>query len=249
MPPALPALRWFASRSDSTIQSRLICFPFAGSGASTYRTWCQAFGPGVNVCAVQLPGREDRLAETRYRHLAPLVDALATVLTPAFDAPYAFFGHSMGALIAFELARRLQQTGRPLPTRLFLSGHRSPDRRPASSAIHALPDQEFMEALRRFGGTPDVLLNDPEFVALALPVLRADFTLCETYEFVPGPALEVPLTILAATRDRHVPVEDLDGWARHSSRATRVRMFDGDHFYVQTARDAVMRAVAEDLRD
>jgi medium-chain acyl-[acyl-carrier-protein] hydrolase len=243
----LPALRWFAGRFDPAVRARLVCFPFAGSGASTYRPWCGAFGSSVNVCAVQLPGREDRLADAPYVHVTPLVDALTDVLEPVLAAPYALFGHSMGALIAFELTRRLQRLGRPLPRRLFLSGHRSPDRQPSAAPIHALPDREFLDALRRFGGTPDVLLNDPEFVSLALPVLRADFTLCETYSFSPGPALDVPVTVLAATRDRHVPAGELEGWGRHSSRETRVRMFEGDHFFVQAARADVIRAVAGEL--
>lgn len=248
MPPdAPPSLRWQTGRPDPRARVRLLCLPFAGAGASVYRSWFAAFSPGVNVGAVQLPGREDRLADAPCTRLPHLVASLAAVLQPVCDVPYVLFGHSMGAMIAFELAHYLQELGRPLPERLFLSAHPAPHRPRTAPHIHALPDREFLDEVRRFGGTPDALLDDPEFMALAMPLLRADFTLCETYRYVPRPALDVPLTILGGTADRHVPVSDLEGWEQHSRRDTRVRLIEGDHFFVQHARAAVIQAISEDL--
>lgn len=247
MPSFAPSLRWLHSRPDAEARARLFLFPYAGSGASVYRAWAGAFPPGIDVCAVQLPGREDRRSDPPATNLQALVSDLVDVLQPFSTRPIAFFGHSMGALLAFELTCRLHAQKRRLPVRLFLSAHRAPHRPQSAPRIHGLSDADFLAQVRRLNGTPDALLNDPEFMALALPLLRADFTLCETYDHRSTEPLDVPFSIFAGTDDRHVPVEDIEGWEQHSRRQTRVRLFSGDHFFLQHERTAIIHAITDDL--
>ncbi|BCJ55998.1 thioesterase [Actinoplanes sp. NBRC 14428] len=213
--------------SGATPRQRLFVFPHAGAGASAYRL--SAFLPDtVEVCTVQLPGRENRFAEPALTSLDAAVDALAPLIAGRTELPYAFFGHSMGALIAFETARRLRGLGAPLPVRLFLSGMRAPgrpDRRPR----HALPDDELL-ATADFDGV------DEELRELLLPVLRADLTLCETYAPRDEAPLPCPVTVLAGADDDSVDEADLAAWREHTSAGFELHLVPGaPHLYVRGA--------------
>lgn len=201
----------------------------------------------MQIAAIQLPGREHRLAEPAYSHVDALVPALLDGIRTHLDRPFAIFGHSMGALIAFELARALRRHGMQEPLRLFLSGHRAPhlpDRRPP---LHALPDVEFWPALRKLGGTPDEVLAHEELMALVAPTLRADFQLCETYTFREEPPLEIPFTIFGGREDPNVEPYELEGWRPQTLGAVRIEMLRGDHYYLQQSHEALVKAVANDL--
>lgn len=232
---AFPSVR----APGATARPQIVCFPFAGGGASAYRQWGKAFRPDIDVCALQLPGREDRLAEPLLRSVDAVVEALVPVLKPVLDGPYVLFGHSMGALIIFGVARRLAASGGPLPRHLFVSAHRAPDLPDRRSPLHPLPEPEFIERLRTFAGTPELVFEEPDLAEIVLPILRADFELCETYEYADAAPLPCPITAFGGVEDPTVDRDELDGWRRHTSARFDLRMFPGGHFYLRGAEDVL----------
>ncbi len=226
---------------------RLFCLPYAGGGAAVYRGWSDIAPEALDICAPELPGRGRRLQEPPFRRLAPLVRALADRLTPAFDRPFAIFGHSMGALIAFELAMELRERGGAQPAHLFVAAKSAPGRQSGRPPIHAASDAAMIRELRRLNGTPQVLLENRELMELMLPTLRADFSLVETYRYRERPPLDVPITIFGGTEDRLVPPSELDEWRGLSRRGSRLEMFPGDHFFLHSAATRLVASIAQDL--
>jgi medium-chain acyl-[acyl-carrier-protein] hydrolase len=245
-----PAARsWVAVRAARPSASvRLFCFPNAGGGAQAYHRWGDSAPPSVEVCAVRLPGREARLAEPAFKSIRPLVAALAEALLPHLDRPFAFFGHSMGAKVAFELARHLRSARGVEPVHLFVSGCKGPRLPRDSRPIHALPEPEFIEELRRLDGTPPEVLEHPELMKLMIPLLRADFELVETYEYLPGRLLDCPVSAYGGLEDVDVPGEQLGEWRAETTGAFNQRMFPGGHFYLQAARERLLQMLSLDLR-
>jgi medium-chain acyl-[acyl-carrier-protein] hydrolase len=215
---------------------RLFCFPYAGGGPSVFREWPACVPPIIEVCAVQLPGRESRLLEPACAALPALVEQLGHAIRPWLDRPFAFFGHSMGALIAFELARRLRTQADPAPTRLFVSAHGAPELRARGPRLHRLSDAKLMLKLRHLNGTPGEVLANVELMRLLLPALRADCTLCETYRYAPGEPLACGIAALGGSRDPAVAVSELAAWRRHTRGPFELRLFPGDHFYLHSGR-------------
>jgi medium-chain acyl-[acyl-carrier-protein] hydrolase len=227
---------------------RLFCFPYAGGGASLFYSWTTAFGSDIELNPVQLPGRENRLLDSTFIRLAPLVETLAQVLAPCLDRPAAFFGHSMGALIGFELARQLRTLGNRDPVFLIVSGHRAPhlpDRRPP---IHHLPDPRFLEEVRRLNGTPEEILQNAELRELLLPVLRADFTVCETYRYHAGRPLDCPIYALGGQQDPGVNPDELAAWQSHTRGTFNLHMLPGNHFFLHSAQPLLLKAINQTLR-
>lgn len=233
-------------RPGARTRLRLFCFPYAGGGAGAFRGWSAALPPEVEVCPVYLPGRERRFREPGHTRLEPLVEELHEALLPHCGLPFACFGHSMGAVIAFELARLLERGG-TTPAWLFVSGRRAPQCPPEREQIHALPDAEFVAKLRELEGTPEEILRDPEMMELVLPVLRTDFAISETYRYREGPPLACPVSALGGTRDAHVGRDDLLAWRDHTRGFFRLRLFPGGHFFLHALQADVLRAVADDL--
>ena len=239
---------WIApGRSADLARVRLVCLPYAGGGASIFRRWIAALAPGIDVRAVQLPGRENRMQEPPFTALEPLVAALADAIRPWLDRPYALFGASMGTLIAFELARVLAAGPAGPPAKLFVAAHRAPHLPDLGPELHRLPDATFLDELRRLHGMPDEVLAHPELRALLLPLLRADFTACETYRFRPGPLLDCPIVAFGGSEDGEVTRKDLEAWREQTRAAFTLRMLPGNHFFVQSARAALLAAIAEEL--
>ncbi|HEX7317726.1 MAG TPA: thioesterase II family protein [Pyrinomonadaceae bacterium] len=226
---------------------RLFCLPYAGGGAAAYQPWPTELPAEIEVCAVQLPGRAGRSRERPFDRLGPLVEALAPAILPHLDRPYTFFGHSMGALISFELTRHLRSRHDTQPAHLFVSGRRAPHLPRTKKPMHDLPDQEFMQQLRSLNGTPEEVLAHPELMELMMPLLRSDFAVVETYEYVPGAPLDCPVTAYGGLRDREVSREQLEGWREHTSARFGVRMLPGDHFYLNTERALLLRSLAVEL--
>ena len=226
---------------------RLFCLPYAGGGAAVFRSWGAALGDTVEVCAVQPPGREARIGEPAYKRMGPLVAALAAAIEAHLDRPFAFYGHSMGALIAFELARHLRRTGRPQPVRLLLAAYRAPQLPNPNIKIYHLPD-EVLKAVLHTDGTPARILANDELMRAALPTLRADFELCDTYEYAPEEPLACPLTVFGGAEDVRVSAADLQGWREHSAIACSIIRLPGGHFFVHSAQDQLLAEVARHLR-
>jgi medium-chain acyl-[acyl-carrier-protein] hydrolase len=237
-PPAAPRLR-------------LICLPFAGGAASMYRLWVERFGPAVDVCPVELPGRGVRMAEPPLRDMKRLCEVLAEDLTAlmADGTTTAFFGHSMGARIAFELSCRF--AGRV--KHLFASGSAAPDVAPRLGAtanakpIAQLTDAEFRARLRELGGTPRELLDDDELMERVLPVVRADFVLVERYRAAPQAQVSIPITAFRGADDYTVAPADSERWELRTTSAFRFLEVPGGHFFLDEQRELMIREVAKDL--
>jgi medium-chain acyl-[acyl-carrier-protein] hydrolase len=226
---------------------RLFCFPYSGAGAQIYYPWAEMLPKSLEVCPVQLPGRESRLSEPPFTQLAPLVKELVPAILPHLNKPFAFFGHSMGALVSFELARRLRREHGLSPVHLFVSGHGAPHLPDREPAIHDLPEPEFVAKVRSLNGMPEEILNHDELMELLVPILRADFTLCGTYTFRPDAPLDCPISALGGLQDEHVPRRDLEAWQEHTDGPFSVRMFPGDHFYLNADRPLLLRTLAREL--
>nr|QEO74578.1 thioesterase [uncultured bacterium] len=240
--------RWVAYASaPARLRLRLFVFPHAGAGAASYRAWAGALPPDVQLALVQLPGREARLAEPPFRRMHDLVDALVPALRPHLDAPFAFFGHSMGAHVAFEAARALRAEGHE-PMHLVVSGNRAPHLPFPRPRIHHLPEERILAEFQRLGGTPPEILADVQLMTLLLPVLRADLELCETYVAEPGASLTCPVTAFGGTRDPDVPPAALDAWRECTTGPFARHLFQGTHFFLQEERPRVLAALAGALR-
>jgi medium-chain acyl-[acyl-carrier-protein] hydrolase len=226
---------------------RLFCFPFAGGSALTFRRWQSGLQPHVEVCPVQLPGRGGRLREPASTSLLATARAVAENLRPYTDKPFAFFGHSMGAMIAFELARQLRRDGGPQPLHLFVSGGRAPQLPRTDPITYNLPEPQLVAELRRLNGTPPEVLEHPELMALMLPLLRADFEAVETYLYTPEPPLACPLTAFGGLEDREVAQEQIEAWRAQTTGPFSVRMLPGDHFFLINAEPLMLRVIAQEL--
>ncbi|HKG20773.1 MAG TPA: alpha/beta fold hydrolase, partial [Blastocatellia bacterium] len=177
---------WIAcARPNPRARLRLFCFPYAGGSSASYRPWADRIPRSVELCAVQLPGRGSRLSEPPFDRLVPLVQAIKPIILQLLDKPFALFGHSMGARIAFELARLLRREENLEPAHLFISGCRAPQLPVEDRAVYGLPDPEFIDELRRLNGTPKEVLENRELMQLMIPLLRADFAVCGTYTYMP----------------------------------------------------------------
>ena len=227
---------------------RLFCFPYAGGGVSIFRVWPDGLPTDVEVCAVQIPGRGTRLMELPFTRLSPLIHALAEALSPFFDKPFAFFGHSLGALMSFELARRLRRQYGVQPVCLFISADRAPQIPNRDPLTYNLPEGEFLTELRRLKGTPGELLEDEELMQIMLPVLRADFAVYETYEYSTEPPLNCPISAFGGLQDQRVSRGDLEAWRDQTTVSFSLRMFPGDHFFLNTAQPALLQALSQNLR-
>ena len=235
-------------RPNPEAELRLFCFPYAGAGASIYRTWPQKLPPIVEVRAVELPGRGTRLRERPFLGLLPLVEHLGEALEPYLDKPFVFFGHSMGALIGFELARLLRREGKSLPLHLLVSGHRAPHLPSKHRPIHSLPEPEFLEELKNLDGTPEAVLQNSELMELLSPVLRADFSVCETYYYHEEPPLSCPITAFGGTEDRDVDRSMLEPWRLHTEGRFTLHMLPGNHFFLQSSENELLRIVRDVLK-
>src|SRR5690606_38041922 len=202
---------------------------------------------GIEVCSIELPGRDTRIAHPPLTSLPALVQEVRSTFDTLLDAPFTLFGHSMGALLAFELTRSLRRDGLPLPAALFVSGHRAPHLPDPRRPLHPLPDGDFVAELRRLQGTPPEVLEDRELLELFLPLLRADFTVAETYQYTPEPPLPVPILAWGGREDPEVSQPELAAWREHTSRTFRLRMLPGSHFFVHSAADAVLESLGEEL--
>jgi medium-chain acyl-[acyl-carrier-protein] hydrolase len=227
----------------------MFCFPYAGGGASIYRGWGASLPADLEVCPVQLPGRESRLRDQPFVRCAEMVPVIAGALRPYFDLPFVFFGHSMGAMIAFELARELRRRGQALPLHLFVSGRRPPHLPAREEPIYDLPEPEFLAKLRELNGTPEEVLQHEELMRLLLPLLRADFSVNETYVYSEEAPFDFGISSFGGLGDDEVTRDDVEAWRVETRGRFRMRMLPGDHFFIHGSKDLVLEAVARDLAE
>ncbi len=222
---------------------RLFCLPHAGGGAALFRSWPTNLPATVEVCAVQLPGRETRFREPPLRNWQPLVAALADGLLPFLDRPYAVYGHSMGALLAFELVRELRRRGIAGPAHLIAAGYPAPPLPSERPHLHDLPEAEFRAALRQRGGTPAVVLDNNELMDLLAPMVRADFTVLETYLYQPDDPLDCPLTVVGGDEDPIARPHQLSAWRDVTTGPSELVMLPGPHFFPQTQQPLLLQTI------
>ena len=240
---------WFAYvKPRRAAQLRLFCLPFAGGSATIFRNWADVLPGFVEVCPIQLPGRGARLHEAPFISMQSLVDAIEPSISANLDKPFAFFGHSMGASISFELIHKLRSERGLEPAHFFASGRQAPQIPDTDPITFNSPRLEFIQELHRLEGTPQEILDHPELLELILPVLRADFELIQTYEYVARPRLKCPITALGGIADKEIGREELDAWREQSSGPFRMCLFPGNHFFLQSEERSVLQIIAEQLR-
>lgn len=225
---------------------RLFCFPHAGAGASYFAEWAPLLPPEIELLAIQLPGRQNRIAEKPFTEVEPLVRTLVHALRPYLAGRTAFFGHCGGAVLAYELTQALHKAGVPGPAQLLLSGQRAPGQPATAPDLHGLPDAEFVAELMRLGGT-EAAVAEGELMRTLLPVLRADFRLWEEHWPQPGPPVDVPMVALAGRNDPRTPADTLEAWRDHTTASFRQRLFDGGHFYLQDSARELVTVIADSL--
>lgn len=242
------ANRWIAYRQPRPeAQIRLFCLPYSGAGASVYRLWGQELPDLIDVCPIQLPGREHRFREKSFTRVGPLASALCAALDREFNVPFAVFGYSVGAAVAYELAVQLRRRGHAGPVELLLAARPPPHIEDDSPRLHRLPDRALCEKLREFGSAAAEMLAMPELLATLLPVIRADIELNETYRTSGEPVLDCPITVFGGSQDRRAKGCDLAAWGELTRGPCRVKLFPGGHFFLHESRESLIAAVAETL--
>ncbi len=239
---------WLPFGPADTADVRLLCLPHSGAGASAYRAWGADLPDWIGVCPVQPPGRETRRRETPFSEVGPLVSALARDIATTVEGPYAVLGHSTGAICAFELCRELRRIGASQPVHLFIAGRRAPQVAERSSRLGELTLDELADVLRRHGGTPDWVVNDPAMLRMLHPLLTADFAVSEEYAYTPEPPLDLPISVFAASDDDRATTAQLAAWEQQTTGEFALHPLEGGHFALFTHASVVHRAIVEALR-
>lgn len=236
------------SKLNINAKLRLFCFPYAGGGASTFRSWSEKITSDVEICPIELPGHERRIAEQPFNQLKPLVNELAHALLPYLNKPFAFFGHSMGGLVSFELAHLLYKNYDLSPRHIFISGRHAPQIPDSKLPIHHLNKSEFINEIAKLNGTPKAVLENVELMDLLVPVLRADFAAIENYVYTPKPRLNCPITALGGLQDLQVSYEDLQAWREQTNTNFSIKMFQGKHFFINSSQWLLLKYLDQELQ-
>src|ERR1043166_1512951 len=226
---------------------RLFCFPYAGGNSITiYRRWPALLPPEIELVAIQLPGRGNRIGEPPGRRVSDIVVPLSRAITPLLDKPASFFGYSMGGLICFELAHLLRSQCGIEPVHLVLAGRRAPQDLAEKKITYDLPRPEFIAEIQKYNGLPSQSLKDKEMLELIIPILRADMELCQTSNYTPKRAFECPITVFGGYRDQ-ISEDDLNLWKEHTRGRFAKYMFAGDHFFINTAESEMLSILSSEL--
>ena len=232
-------------RLNSSASLRLFCLPYAGGNSYIFRSWLDHLPKTIEICPIELPGRGFQLKSAPYRQIEPLVKAIATAIRPYLDKPFAFFGHSMGGLVSFELARFIRREYNLEPVHLFISGRRAPQIKDSKSPIHHLPKAEFIQELRQLNGTPEAVLKNDELMGLLIPILRADFAVLENYNYTPEAPLNCPISVFGGLQDREVELEQLEAWREQTVGSFTLKMLSGDHFFIHSSQSLLPELIKQ----
>ena len=226
---------------------RLVCFPYAGASASIFGSWHRWLPEDVEVCGIQLPGRQNRILEPPFTRISLLVTELGAALLPLFDRPFAFFGHSLGALLGFEMARWLSRNQSLVPVSLFVSGRRAPHISDNDPPLHLMNDANFLAEIRKLNGTPEEVLADPYVLQMVLPALRADAELGETYEYVNDAALTCRIVAFGGIDDDEETLERMTEWRLQTTGDFSMHPVQGGHFFIQSSEQRVLELLRTEL--
>lgn len=219
-------------KANPTADLRLFCLPYAGGSSRIFRSWLDKLPGNIEICPIELPGRGSKMRLPLLNRLEPIVEAIAMQIQPYLDKPFAFFGHSMGGLISFELTRFLVTKYEISPVHLFISAHRAPQIPQSRPQIHDLPKSDFIAELRHYNGTANEVLENQELMELFLPILRADFAALETYKYYQTLPLECPISVFGGLQDNKVSIEELEAWREQTNNNFLLKMLPGDHFFI-----------------
>ena len=244
-----PWLVWHRRNPDARL--RLFCFPYAGGSATIFRNWHTKLQTDLEIIAIELPGRGSRINEAAYDRLKPIIEAAAPAIIPHLTKPYVFFGHSMGALLSFEMARYLRRHHPHVlaPSHLFVSGRSAPQCDKERLLLHTLAEPDLVREIRRLNGTPAEILADPELMELVLPLLRSDFAVYDTYVYEHDEPLSCPISAYAGLQDREMTRAEVKAWGEQTSGAFRISMFPGDHFFIHADERLLLQTLARELRE
>jgi medium-chain acyl-[acyl-carrier-protein] hydrolase len=227
---------------------RLFCFPHAGVGPSVFRGWADDLPVDTEVCLIQLPGRESRLREAPLSSIPSLMPMLVEAMSTLVDKPFALYGHSLGALVAFECALHLRRLHQVEPIQFFVGATPAPGLPWRHSPVRSLPEEDFLRAMEeRYGALPREVLADAEMRALVMPILRADVTAFETYKYSPEPPLNCDLTAFGGIHDHMVNRAELEAWRDHASGRFRLQMVNGNHLFLKSCRTQLLESIAAEL--
>jgi len=246
---ATPNPWYVCPRPNPAADIRLFIFPYAGGSPPAFTHWLDTLPGNVETFFAHYPGRGSRYNEPPIHDFDSLVGSLLQAIQPLTDKPFAFFGHSMGGLVAFELARQLRGENLRAPRILFVSACGAPQLPDPNPLIHSLPDSEFLQTLKKLNGVPAEVLQNLEMMQLLAPMLRADFEAVETYRFKPGlPPLDCPIIAFGGTDDPRVSRERIEGWVVQTSSRFEIINLPGDHFFVNTAKDSILQSVSSEIQ-
>jgi surfactin synthase thioesterase subunit len=234
-------------RPNPHAKVRLICFPYSGASASIFYPWAEILPGSIEICSYQYPGHGTRVSESLLSNLDELIVLVTQEIQPYLDKEYGLFGHSLGSLVAFELTRNLIANRLPAPKYLFLSGHNAPQIEEDEKNMHMLPDDKFIQRLRELNGTPEEILQNSELLDLLLPIIRADFTMSETYQFYSGDLFDIPIFTFGGLLDKYTHREGLDAWRAQTTALFSLRMFQGDHFFINQSRQQLLQVIAQEI--
>jgi len=240
--------KWFFKLNENkNAKIRLFCFSYAGGGASTFYSWLDYLSPYIELISIQLPGRESRFDEDFITDMDSLSDIIATNILPLLDKPYAIFGHSLGAIISFELIRKLKDWNKTLPLVLIFSGRGAPSSKNKRELIYNLSDGEFINKLEAYNGLPESILNDKELLEYFLPIIRADFKLSQTYKYKDVEALNIPIVALTGLYDNTVELSDVLLWQNHTKLKFLYYVLEGDHFFIKEQKIKVINIINDEI--
>ena len=247
----MPQNSWFSIfRPNPDAKLRMFCFSYAGGGTTTFRRWFHRLPSWVEIVAIRLPGREERLQDEIYTQMDTLINALQEVFLDYLDKPFVFFGHSMGALVSFNLAHSLSHANKKMPLQLFISSFKAPHRSSTTDNYHLLSDELLIQKLDLLNGTPRWLLNDPNAMKLFLPTFRADLKVCETYLFNEKKPLDIPFHVFGGDNDLLVDQKELQFWKQHTKSDFSLQLFSGGHFYLHSkSRVPLLAQISTHLHD
>lgn len=246
---ALTFNSWIACpKPNPQARLRLFCFPCAGGTASAFSTWQNHLLPDVEICSIQLPGRGRRLMEPLFTRFAPLIQTLVPILRPYLNMPFAFFGHSMGATLSFEIARQLRRQKYPGPVHLFACSCPAPQSPILSPPIHLLPEAAFVEALHhRYNAIPQTILENNQLMQLFLPSLRADFAMIESYVYTTERPLDCSISVFGGLQDGAISYDYLESWRNQTCKSFTLQMFSGEHFFLHDTKSLFLRSLSQYL--
>lgn len=239
---------WIAySKAKPDAKLRLFCFPYAGGTASIFSSWSKSLTSEVEICPIELPGHGCRISERPFKRLESLIKELVHALLPYLDKPFAFFGHSMGGLVSFELAHKLHKDHSISPVHLFISGRQAPQIPESKPQIHNLDEPKFIHELSLLNGMPSAVLENTDLMELFLPTLRADFAAIETHTYMPKSRLSCSITVLGGAQDFEIAYKDLEAWREQTSANFSMQMFQGDHFFINSNQSTVLQFLNREL--